>query len=162
MKYTVTIVFILFVLSGCSGSRPTNLGVKDGRLVPCPAKPNCVVSNDDDAKHYIPPIAYSVDQEVAFNVLKDILSTMDRVEIVEETPIYLRLEFKTKLFGFVDDVEFYFPGEPVILIRSASRVGYSDLGVNRKRLDHVRALFEEQIKNVETGRDIQGNSAFSE
>lgn len=148
MKYIAMTLCILTLGVACSVPRPTNLGVKAGRLVPCPGKSNCVVSNEDDQKHYIAPIPYEVDQEAAFQVLKDIVITMERAEIIEETPIYLRLEYKTKTFGFVDDVEFYFPSDPVILIRSASRVGYSDFGVNRKRLESVRAMFEEKIKEV--------------
>lgn len=149
MKRFAILVFSVLALDACSSVRPTNLGVKAGCLVPCSGKPNCVVSNEKDPKHFIAPIPYSVDQEVAFGVLKDILTGMERSEIIEETPIYIRMEFKTKMFGFVDDVEFYFPSDPVIFIRSASRVGYSDFGVNRKRLEKIRALFEEKIKTVD-------------
>ncbi|MBU1172582.1 MAG: DUF1499 domain-containing protein [Proteobacteria bacterium] len=149
MKQRVMVLFFSLLICACSGSRPMNLGVKAGLLVPCPGKPNCVVTNEADQKHYIPPIPYSCDQDVAFGILKDILVGMERTEIIEETPIYIRLEFKTKTFGFVDDVEFYFPSEPVIYMRSASRVGLSDLGVNRKRLEKIRSLFEEKIKDVD-------------
>jgi len=66
---------------------------------------------------------------------------MDRTVIVTENDTYLHVECKSAMMGFVDDVEFYFPQEKVIHVRSASRLGYSDLGVNRKRVEQLRELF---------------------
>lgn len=148
MKHKVMFILAWFALSACSGTRPTNLGVMGNGLAPCPGKPNCVVSDEADTKHYVEPIAYSVDRQTAVQALKDVLKGMKGAEIIEETPAYLRLEFRTRIFGFVDDVEFFFPDKPVILVRSASRLGYSDLGVNRKRIEKVRAAFDAQIKNM--------------
>jgi uncharacterized protein (DUF1499 family) len=148
MKRLMVVMISTVMMAACSGTRPTNLGVKAGGLVPCPGTPNCVVTNDQDTKHYIEPIVYACDQTVAFNVLKDVVAGMKRTEIVDETPLYLRLECKTKVFGFVDDVEFFFPNDSLIYMRSASRVGVSDLGVNRRRMEKIRALFEEKIQDV--------------
>lgn len=123
------------------GDRPTNLGVKEGKLAPCPSSPNCVVSQgDEDAEHAIAPLAYSGNPALAIAKLTDIVRAMPRTTIVEATDNYLYAEFASKLMGFVDDVEFYLdPTASVIQVRSASRLGQSDLGVNRKRVEAIRA-----------------------
>ena len=118
-----------------SGSRPNNLGVKDGKLAPCPGTPNCVSSQSEDAQFKIDPLP-----PVTIADLKTIVANMERTTIIEETDNYLYAEFKSKLMGYVDDVEFYLdPDANVIQVRSASRLGQSDLGVNRKRIEEIRS-----------------------
>ena len=118
-----------------SGKRPTNLGVKNGKLAPCPGSPNCVNSQSQDPKSKIEPLP-----TVAIADLRKVLESMERTTIVEQTENYLYAEFKSKLMGYVDDVEFYLdPNEKVMHVRSASRLGQSDLGVNRKRVEEIRA-----------------------
>lgn len=126
------------------GTRPTTIGVKEGRLAACPKSPNCVVSQgNEDAEHAIAPLAYSGDADSAMAALKQVVAAQAGSEIIEQTENYLYAEFTSKLMGFVDDVEFYLPAdEPgVIHVRSASRLGQSDLGVNRKRVEAIRAAF---------------------
>ncbi|MGB3201944.1 MAG: DUF1499 domain-containing protein [Nodosilinea sp.] len=127
-----------------AGDRPTNLGVKAGKLAPCPNSPNCVVSQGDaDAEHAIAPLAYSGDPVEAMAQLVAVVNAMPRTTMVESTDTYLYAEFASKLMGFVDDVEFYLdPAESVIQVRSASRMGKSDLGVNRQRIEAIRAQFQ--------------------
>jgi uncharacterized protein (DUF1499 family) len=129
----------LLLAAGCSGVRPGNLGVKDGKLAPCPATPNCVSSESSDRDHSVDPIRYSGTASSAMDGLKQVLRGMKRARIVSEQDRYLHLEFRSALFRFVDDVEFFI-NEPLerIEIRSASRVGKSDLGVNRKRVEEIR------------------------
>ncbi len=118
-----------------AGKRPDNLGVKDGKLAPCPGTPNCVNSQSDNPQSKIEPLP-----AVAIADLKKVIEGMEGAKIIEQTDNYLYAEFKTKLMGFVDDVEFYLdPNENVIHVRSASRLGKSDLGVNRKRIESIRA-----------------------
>jgi uncharacterized protein (DUF1499 family) len=127
-----------------SGSRPDTIGVKEGRLAPCPKSPNCVVSQGDtDAEHAIAPLTYDSDMAAAVAKLRETIAAQEGSEIIEQTDTYLYAEFTSKLMGFVDDVEFYFsPTEPgTIHVRSASRLGQSDLGVNRKRIEAIRAAF---------------------
>ena len=128
----------------CAGSRPDTLGIADGRLAKCPDSPNCVNSQTTDEKHSIPPFTYEGSRQEAFDRLKQAVSGLKRTQIVEERADYLRIECTSALFRFVDDVEFYFPEENVIHVRSASRLGYSDLGVNRKRVEKIRQLFNQQ------------------
>ncbi|RUR84607.1 DUF1499 domain-containing protein [Chlorogloeopsis fritschii PCC 9212] len=117
----------------------SGLGVYNGHLSSCPASNNCVMSQDADPKHAIDPIAYHVDQDTALQTLLKVLSVVPRTEVLEQTPNYIHAISKSRIFKFVDDVEFYFPAnESVIHVRSASRVGESDLGVNRRRVEQIR------------------------
>jgi uncharacterized protein (DUF1499 family) len=130
-----------------SGKRPTNLGVQDGQLAACPGSPNCVNSQipASDAEHSIAPLTYQSSPAEALTRLKSVIQAMERTNLVSETGDYLYAEFTSKLMGYVDDVEFYFdpstPGQ--IQVRSASRLGQSDLGVNRKRIEAIRAALAE-------------------
>ncbi len=125
------------------GNRPSNLGVKEGKLAPCPKSPNCVVSQgQEDAEHAIAPLQYSGDRAAAMARLVEVVKAMPRTAIIQQTDDYLYAEFTSQLMGFVDDVEFYFPpGESVVHVRSASRLGESDLGANRQRIEAIRSQF---------------------
>ena len=117
-----------------SGTRPTNLGVKSGNLADCPSSPNCVNSQSTNPQSQIDPLPL-----VSISDLKKVIETMERTTIIEATDSYLYAEFKSKLMGYVDDVEFYLdPAAKVIQVRSASRLGQSDLGVNRQRIETIR------------------------
>ncbi|HEY9889636.1 MAG TPA: DUF1499 domain-containing protein [Candidatus Obscuribacterales bacterium] len=126
-----------------AGETPT-LGVKDGALAACPASPNCVVSQTADDAHYIEPIAYSRDRAAARDLLIKVLGVVPRTEIVTQTDDYIRVRSTSRLMGFVDDAEFYLPpDESVIHLRSAARLGESDLGVNRRRLEQIRLALQD-------------------
>lgn len=136
----------LVLLMGCSGTRPSGLGVNEGKLSPCPDSPNCVSSQSEARDSFVEPIAYSGDRTMAMNKLKQVISGMDRMDIIERTDAYLYVESTSKIWAFVDDVEFYCPkASPVIHVRSASRIGYSDLGVNKKRVEAVRSFFKQAM-----------------
>ncbi|NJR40267.1 MAG: DUF1499 domain-containing protein [Leptolyngbyaceae cyanobacterium CSU_1_4] len=123
-----------------SGKRPNTLGVKDGKLAACPGTPNCVSSQASDLEHRVEAIAYTTSASEALAKLKSVIESMERAAIVEESNHYLYAEFTSGLMGFVDDVEFYLDdAAKVIHIRSASRLGQSDLGMNRKRVEEIRA-----------------------
>jgi uncharacterized protein (DUF1499 family) len=148
MKKRIFLSFLLVLAATSCSGKNIRAGLENGKLLPCPGSPNCVVSQDGDARHSIAPIAYKMEKERAFPLFRDLVKTMDGATLIEEKPGYLRFEFRTKIFKFTDDVEFYFPEEPVIHVRSASRVGYSDMGVNRKRVENIRRLFEEVQKKL--------------
>ena len=112
------------------------LGLEMGHLKPCGPKPNCVCSEDSRPGHAIQPIAFRGTKAEGMARLKKLLSAQPRTSIRAETDAYLHAECKSALFGFVDDLEFLVDESAhVIHIRSASRQGYSDLGVNRKRVE---------------------------
>ncbi len=122
------------------GKRPTKHSVAAGKLAPCPNKPNCVSSQAADKKHHVQPLRSNGNPGAAMQKLKAIVQAMPRATIVESRSDYLYAEFATKMMGFVDDVEFYCDGH-AIHVRSASRLGYSDWGVNRKRVEEIRRRF---------------------
>lgn len=125
-----------------AGKRPNNLGVRDGRLAPCPNSPNCVSSQGSNPIHQIAPLTFTTTPEKAIAFLKIIIQSLPRTKIITESEDYLYAEFKSALMGFVDDVEFYLdPNTKVIQVRSSSRLGESDLGVNRQRIETIRAKF---------------------
>jgi uncharacterized protein (DUF1499 family) len=136
----------LLLLSGCGGNMPENIGMTNGRLAPCPSSPNCVSSmNDEDAEHAIAPLTYTGALADARQRLLDVIQSMKRATIVTADERYIHAEFRSVLFRFVDDVEFSFDDEQkVIHVRSASRVGHSDLGVNRKRIEAIREQYTSQ------------------
>ena len=117
--------------------RPQNLGVKDGRLAPCRRTPNCVSSQADpsDAEHYIAPLKGTID------AVRKAVESLPRTTIISATANYLYAEFRSKLLGYVDDVEFFHDGS-VIQVRSASRLGRRDFAVNRKRIEQLRKMLQ--------------------
>ena len=126
-------LFMLLLLASCSGATPKNLGVRDGRLTPCPKSPNCVTSFSSDEVHGIAPLKGSLAE------VKAVLAGLKRVRIVQEEEHYLRAEFTSAIMRFVDDVELLAePDNGLVQMRSASRLGYGDLGVNRKRIEEIR------------------------
>ncbi|MEM9137564.1 MAG: DUF1499 domain-containing protein [Cyanobacteria bacterium P01_F01_bin.42] len=122
-----------------AGSPPDALGVQNEQLSSCPSSPNCVASQNSDEAHAIEPISYSGSQETAKENLLKVLSVVPRTNLITEADNYIRVEFQTKLLGFIDDGEFYFPSDQsVVHVRSASRLGESDLNLNRRRIEQIR------------------------
>jgi uncharacterized protein (DUF1499 family) len=111
------------------------------QLSPCPSSPNCVSTQAQDAGHVIVPFRYRKSRAEAKEALKEVIRSLPRTKLVEEDESYLHYEFTSLLLRFVDDVEFLFDDESkTIHFRSASRTGYGDMGVNRKRMEQVRTL----------------------
>ena len=132
----------LFLLS-LTASRPSNLGVRDGRLAACPDSPNCVSTQAEDRENWIAPLTYQGDSDAVIETLAEIVLHQPRTRIIERSPHYLRTEFQSAFFRFVDDVEFYVEAESGrVHFRSASRVGRSDMGVNRTRMELIRSQFQ--------------------
>ena len=129
-------------LAACGARRPDGLGVTEGRLAPCGPKPNCVATRGAAPDRTLPPLRFAGTAAAAQEKLKRLCLGMPRVTLAAERPGYLAFEFRSALFRFVDDVEFLFDeGAKQIHFRSASRVGRSDLGVNRKRMETIARAF---------------------
>jgi uncharacterized protein (DUF1499 family) len=141
---TLLPILLLFgsqVFCDASAADPGNFRSPGDRFAPCPNSPNCVSSQAKGGYHAIPPIPYAGSEEGVPEHLKAILQKMERSRIITVSPDYLHVEFRTFL-GFVDDVEFYIDQEQhLIHMRSASRLGYWDFGVNRRRLEAIRVEF---------------------
>ncbi len=119
--------------------RPTTLGITDGRLAPCKRSPNCVSSqaDPDDREHYIEPIVF----RGSMATLRRAVESMARATVIKEERNYLYAEYRTRLMRYVDDRELCYDAERgLVHVRSASRLGRRDFGVNRKRVEALRAL----------------------
>lgn len=123
--------------------RTVTAGTPATTPAPCPESPNCVSSQAPPGdSHYIAPFSFSGPPEAALARLKAALQAQPRTRIVAEAPGYLHAEARSLIFRFVDDLEFFLePGAGLIQIRSAARSGYYDFGVNRRRMERVRAAF---------------------
>ena len=125
-----------------ASSRSTAKPPAAGRLAECPNKPNCVSTQATDASQQIEPLAMAASPEESLAKLRRVIQSMPRARIVTDQDGYLHAEFRSLVFGFIDDVEFLAdPSSQTIQCRSASRVGHSDLGVNRKRVEQIRKLY---------------------
>ncbi len=116
-------------------------------LAPCPDSPNCVSSQapETDREHYIAPLRFTGDAADAWQRLKTAVLMEKRVTIVAEQEDYLHAEMRSLIFRFVDDIEFSLAADTgLIHVRSASRVGHSDFGVNRKHVERIRAAYDSQ------------------
>ena len=151
------VVAVLLVIALFMGRRsiannspmPKYLGVTDGRLATCPDSPNCVSTQADptDEEHHITPISLPISTDgeatAAREALVAAIQAMPGATIVANEPNYIHAEFRSRLWGFVDDMEFYFDrAEGVIHNRTGARLGYSDIGANRKLYEAVRTEVE--------------------
>lgn len=129
---------LLIATMSCASQR--ELGEDD---MNCPESPNCVSSLASDSAHFIAPFAFNDQPEAAMQRLKAALLSEKRVTIIKDQADYIHAEVRSLVFRFVDDVEFTLvPEQGVFQIRSSSRVGYSDFGVNRRRIERIRKLFQ--------------------
>jgi uncharacterized protein (DUF1499 family) len=135
--------FAVRVLVRALSPRPGNLGITDGRLAPCPDSPNCVSSRADDPPHAIAPYRFTDSPAEAFERLRNVVAAQRGAKLISAGDNYLHFEFTSRLCGYLDDVEFQLdPERREIHFRSASRLGYGDLGVNRRRMESIRRALE--------------------
>ena len=140
-------IIILLEISSCSGIRPEKLGLKNNLLAPCPGSPNCVLSQQSDSKYRIQPLAFDGPLDVRKERLNQVILSLENARIITQNVNYWHIEFTSRWMSFVDDVEFYFmEEEELIHVRSASRLGYYDFGVNRKRVEEIRFKYEKLSK----------------
>jgi uncharacterized protein (DUF1499 family) len=134
---------VFFLFAPAPGNRQSDPGAQNGRRRPCLDRPNCVSSQSADPRHAVRPLSYEGTQTDAAARLLKLLRSMPRARIVTVTPDYIHAEFTSRVFRFVDDVEFVFAdADKKIHLRFASRLGYSDFGVNGKRVATIREAFE--------------------
>jgi uncharacterized protein (DUF1499 family) len=127
-----------------SGTRPKTLGVTGGQLRDCPPSPNCVCSDASRDSQRVDAFRLAKPPTEAWVSLRESVAALPRTRIITDTGAYLHAECRSALLGFVDDLELQLRADAgVIAVRSASRIGYSDLGVNRER---VRALRRELVQ----------------
>jgi len=130
-----------FVYLSMTTRAPDTLAESTGRLAPCPKTPNCVSSLATSERHRVEALVVAGDAAAAFERAAEIVATMPGARVVTVDQGYIRAEFSSRIFRFVDDLELvYDHSVPGFQVRSASRVGRSDLGANRKRVEALRAL----------------------
>jgi len=157
IKWFVIVVLLLIVVAVAAGqlgflqgTAPADLGVRDGKLKPPSMTENSVTSQaalypDHPQRKYadIAPLPLKGDGPATLARIKAIVESMDGAKVIKSEPDYLYAQFTTKLMKYVDDVEFWYdPSAKAIQVRSASRVGRGDMGVNRKRIEAVRSALE--------------------
>ena len=141
------IVVGLFVLGACASS--VAQGVVGGVLAPCPTSPNCVSSEAGSGDHAIEPFRYEGDGRVVLARFVELLAELPRVEVVSAEAAYAHAAFTTKWMRFTDDVELRLDeSASVVHVRSASRVGHSDMGANRARVEALRPTFAQAVAEV--------------
>ncbi len=152
--YSIALVFMLVVVVGIYKTKtvPDHLYFKTGTFAACPDRPSCVSSVANDAEHHVEPLSYSGDSARANARLHMILKEMG-ARVSPEQSGYIHAVFVTHKMQYHDDLELLLEPDGVIQVRSISRFGYRDFGVNRERVEYLRALYqnrpEEQIPTID-------------
>lgn len=142
-RFLMLLLALLF-LSSCNVGNTSRLGLVDSKLTPCPSSPNCVSSDTENAEQKIEPFAFTMPPEKVWGSLIDHVSQLPRTRIVRQEAHYLHVACRSRLFGFIDDLEFHLrPEQKIVAVRSASRTGYYDFGVNRSRVEKLRQALQE-------------------
>ncbi len=154
--FGIAVVVLLLVLLGLASRRPREEGWVTERLGACPKSPNCVSSRDARPSFRVEPLAVDGPPEAAFHRATEVVRALPRTRIVTEEPGYLHAECASALFRFVDDLELELEvdadsGSGVIHVRSASRIGHTDLGANRRRVERIRAALSPSSTGRGTG-----------
>ena len=137
---TLAIGMYFVYLSIMSRKQPL-LGIENDKLLACPATPNCVCSEYPNSPGYVSPLEFTVSGDEAWGKINQVVKTVGG-NILKEQTGYLHASFRSRLFRYIDDLELRLDEKhQLIHVRSASRVGHSDFGVNKKRIDSIRALF---------------------
>lgn len=123
-----------------------SIAMETHQLSPCPDKPNCVNSMSQDSRHAIAPFTFKGEPGKAMKVLTRIIEQQPRTRIIESQDQYLQSTFTSLIFRFIDDVEFLLGNNGTAFeVRSASRSGHADFGVNRQRIEKLRSLFDAEM-----------------
>ena len=134
----VALFLILMSAVACAGHARESRSKTPADLAPCPDSPNCVSTKSEDPDRAMPPLPYLESGRESMDRLLGIVQEMKRANIVTAAPTYLHVEFRSALFRFADDVEFVLEDSArLIHFRSASRTGYYDFGVNRRRMKEI-------------------------
>lgn len=135
---------VSFFLASCDVGDKSKLGVVDTQLTPCPSSPNCASSDTNNTEQQVEPFALAISPEKAWDLLIEHVAQLSRTTIVKQDSHYLYVECRSQVFGFVDDLEFHLrPEQKIVAVRSTSRTGYYDFGVNRSRIEKLRLALRE-------------------
>ncbi|MFH2131207.1 MAG: DUF1499 domain-containing protein [bacterium] len=136
-------LLVLATVISCTGTKPDSVGEDQQRLSACPDSPNCVSSDATDKEHGIKPFRLKGDFETNWPRVIESVESLPRTSVVTKTGSYLHAACKSLIFRFTDDLELRLDrATGIIAVRSASRLGHSDLGVNRKRVESLRSSLQ--------------------
>lgn len=141
VQQIATVVLISASVVGCASLGQGRVPDPGGPLQACNGGPHCVSSRDRDPARFIAPLHYTLSDTAAEQALLDTLGALPRTRVVVRQPGYIRAEVTSAIMRYVDDLEFHFQASGVIDMRSSSRIGYYDFGVNRARMEQIRAGF---------------------
>ena len=133
------ILLLLCSAASCGPRIPAPAGITDGALAPCPPSPNCVSSEATDETHAIAPIQLEGDPETSWRALVATVGATAGTEVVIQRPDYLYVVATTPIMQFVDNFELWLRPGGSVTVRSASRIGWSDMGANRERVESLRS-----------------------
>lgn len=144
-RFYIVLLGLAAFINGCSGIKSEKAKFDDEALADCPDRPNCVSSKAQDKGRAVEPFYIKSDPEKVLDEVAGVIGRLPRTTIVKVTDQYLHAEIRSRLFRFVDDLELQLePSDNVIEIRSASRTGYYDFGVNRRRVIHLRKILQDK------------------
>jgi uncharacterized protein (DUF1499 family) len=145
------LLLILLGALGCVSDASHSLGKDIAGVAPCPDSPNCIPSLSEDPRHAMPPLPYLTSGRESMDRLVQIVQGMNRATIVSAAPTYLHVEFRSAVFPLVDDVAFVLDDAArVIHFRSASRTGWYDFGVNRRRMTQITDHYLDHVNEKES------------
>jgi uncharacterized protein (DUF1499 family) len=137
LRWTVAATLAMVI----SLSTAANPQTRESAIGSCPSKPNCVSSAEPDDSHYTIPFILAINATEGWKGIREAVAHLPRTTVIRESGFYLHAESRSRVFEFVDDLELELDESTgVVGVRSASRVGYSDLGVNRKRVKRLRKM----------------------
>lgn len=146
--WLIALMLIAAMLVGCLSRELPELGISHGKLRSCPNRPNCICSDFENHESQVEPLVFTGDVENAWNNARAAVQDIGG-KIRKETNSYLWATFTSRVFRFVDDLELRLDStHRIIHVRSASRVGYLDFGVNKKRVQNLRIRFTEKQNEV--------------
>ncbi len=127
--------------------------MSDHQLKPCPESPNCVSTQTQQKSKQMDPIPFKLDPKEVIKVIKGVVENLPNTHLEKESLNYLHYTFKSRIFGFTDDVEFVIDAQQKLIhFRSASRTGYSDMGVNKKRMTEIKKAIKHEMENRTTSQ----------
>ena len=139
LKVFIESLILVTILWGCSGNPAEPNNSEPSGFLDCPDTPNCVSSLAKDPKHRVEPLKLKKDPKTSWDIVRKTVSSLPRTKIVSEDDADIHAECRSMVFRFVDDLMLHLtPSDGIVHIRSASRTGYSDFGVNRRRVESIR------------------------
>jgi len=144
LKFFLGPLLLTIILWGCSGSPTERQNSESSGFLDCPDTPNCVSSLAKNLKYRVEPFKLKNDPKTSWDIVKKTVELLPRTKVVSADNNDIHAECKSLIFRFVDDLTLHLtPSNGIIHIRSASRIGYSDLGVNRRRIENLRKKLQQ-------------------